>query len=140
MSEETYYADQWLYQTLASDATLIGLVSDRFYSDLAPDTAAFPFIQWNLLSSVDVRGQGPFRWFLNCLYLVKAVGKVTGYGSLVPIVRQIGIKIDGKGGNTLAGDMVHSCTREEGYRQPEYLNGVSYRHLGAVYRILVQKG
>lgn len=140
MSEETFYADQWLYSTLAADATLTAAVSTRFYADEAPDKAAFPFVQWNLLSSVDVRGQGPNSIMLNCLYLVKAVGKTRSYGDLLPITKRVRELIDGKGGDTLAGDHIFSCSREEGFRLPEYLNGVSYRHLGAVYRIFVQEG
>ncbi len=140
MANETYLADQWLYQTLASDATLIGIVGTRFYADEVPPETIFPFVQWTLLSAVDVRGQASNRIMVNALYIVKGVGQTTSYGSLMPTANRLDDLLQGIGGDTLAGDHVYSCTREEPFRQAEYVSGKSYRHLGGVYRILVQKG
>lgn len=139
MSDETYYVDQWLYQTLASDATLTGLVGTRFFSDEAT-SEGFPYVMWTFLSGVDVFGQGPFRIMLNCLYTVKIVGKTRSYGDVKPGADRIDTLINAKGGDTLAGDHIFSCVREEAFRQSELSSGVSYRHLGGIYRILVQKG
>lgn len=140
MSNETYFADQWLYMTLAGDATLTGMVGTRFYSDEVPPETVFPFVQWTLLSSVDVRGQASNRIMVNALYIVKAVGQTRSYGDLMAPSNRIDELLQGKGGDTLAGDHVYSCCREGPFRQAEFTSGKSYRHLGGEYRILVQKG
>src|SRR5215207_915380 len=137
---ETYLADQWLYENLLADATLVGLIGSRFYADEAPASAVYPYVMWNLISATDVRGQGTFRIMVNCLYLVKVVGKATSYGALMPASDRIHAAIDAKGGDTIAGDHVFSCVREEPYRLSVSSSGVSYRHLGGIFRIHVQKG
>ena len=140
MRNESYLADQWLYETLIGDVSLSAIVGTRVYSDEAPPNAIFPYLQWNLISAVDIKGQSTFRIMANCLYVVKLVGKSTTYGSLMPASDRMHTLIDGKGGDTVAGDHVYSCSREEPYRLTEYVSGVSYRHLGGVFRIFVQKG
>lgn len=140
MSNETYFADQWLYMSLAGDATLTGIVSTRFFADEVPPETVFPYVQWTLLSAVDVRGQASNRIFVNALYIIRAVGQTRSYGDLMPASNRIDDLLQSKGGDTLAGDHVYSCCREEPFRQAEFTSGKSYRHLGGIYRILVQKG
>lgn len=134
---ETYSVDQWLYQNLASDATLTAVVGTRFHADEA--ASVFPYIQWTYISGTEVQGHSANTIFVNCLYLVKAVGKTRAYGDLIPLANRIHTLLHRKASDTLAGDHILSCVREETYRLAELESGVSYRHLGGIYRILVQK-
>lgn len=136
---EPFIVDQWLYQNLASDATLISSVGTRFYADEAPSDA-FPYVQWTYLSGREVQGHNANTIFINTLYLVKAVGKTRAYGSVDPLATRLNELLHKKGSDTVAGDHIFSCVREETYRLAETESGVSYRHLGGIYRILVQKG
>lgn len=73
MPAELVRVEQWIYQTLAADPTIAGIVGTRIYADYAPQGAEFPLILFAHIGNVDtVRAWNNGRMAKN-IFLVRAV-------------------------------------------------------------------
>lgn len=130
---ETASAYQWLYTTLANDATLLGLVGGRVYRNVAPQGAAMPFLVFSYQGGYDVLGVGAVRIMSSLVCAVRAVGLWTGYDTL----RQIADRADALL-HAAQGTQVLACVREFPLDYVETDAGIVYAHVGGQYRLLVQ--
>lgn len=137
MSNEVVYVDKWLYGVLSGDATLTGLVGARIHAYQAPEGTAFPFVLYSFQGGADVAVVGGIRIFNRGVYQVKAVGKGDTMGALQSIADRIDTLLQGASGS-VTGGIILACVREQPLAYAEIDNRIQYRHLGGLYRILVQ--
>lgn len=128
--------EPWLFATLSGDVELMGLV-DQYLINAAEDqapTEVDAYLLYSLSSARDVRGVA-VRQQVDSLYLVKAVVRGGSYDPASVIMRKVDALLSVEGSVTTTGGSL-TCTRETITKYPERSDGVSYRHLGATYRIL----
>lgn len=137
MSESTAI-DRWLNTVLAADAALAAVVGTRIYADQAPDSAPLPVVIYQVQSSRDLMALGAHRVWANTLYVVRGIAQTIAYGgNLITIADRIDAVLHAASGSTVEGE-VYECVREGEFRMTETANGVQYRHLGGLYRILAK--
>lgn len=134
---ETLRVDQWLYERLSGDTTLSNLVGGRIYSYLAPQDAVLPFVLFSHQAGHDVRGVGPARIMTSLVYQVKAVGQGHSFGPLKAIADRLDTLLQGASGSVVDGTVL-MCVREQPVEYVETDDGVQYRHLGGLWRIIAQ--
>lgn len=134
---ETLRAEQWLYTVLSGDTTLSSLVGGRIYSYLAPQDAVLPFVVYSHQAGHDVRGVGPTRIMTSLVYQVKAVGQGGSFQPLKAIADRLDVLLQGASGSVVDGTVL-MCVREQPVEYVEVENGVQYRHLGGLWRIIAQ--
>jgi hypothetical protein len=135
---ETLRVDQWLYGVLSGDSTLSALVAGRIYSALAPQDAALPFVVFNQQAGVDVRGVGPYRIMTSLVYQIKAIGRGGSFQPIAAIADRLDQLLQGASGSVVDGRIL-MCVREQPLAYVEVEDGVHYRHLGGLWRILSQE-
>jgi hypothetical protein len=137
---ESLIADEWLYDTLRADGTIAAAVSTRIYADVAPQNATFPCIVFTAMPRRDVVVVGASRIWGAFEYNIRAIGPAEGYSTLQDIADAIDSALHAKSGAADSGTgTVLACTREMEIRYPEIVDGVPYRHIGGLYRVLAQK-
>ena len=136
---ETARARAFIYTTLTSNATLTGLVGQRFYHAQAPADAQYPFVVFQLLSGgTDLRGIGMTRIWSAPLYLIKVITKGLSTGAIEPVVDAIDAALHGASGTVTNGEIVE-CFRERPFELPDEQNGTMYIQMGGEYRIRVRQ-
>lgn len=135
---ETTIVDAWLDQVLGSDTTLAGLATGGCWDTLADESAAFPYVVWQLQAGRDVGGIGPAtRIMVNGLWLVRGVDRSPSQTAVKPIAERVDALLHAASGS-VTGGLVVACVREEPYKFLEVTDGVMYWHLGGMYRIWAQ--
>jgi hypothetical protein len=136
---ETDVVAAWLMSVLGGDAALQAAAPGGVWEDVAPETAAYPFVVFSAQSQSDVKGLGRIRLWTSCSYQVKGVDAGQSYARLAPIADRIDELLDGQRGTTDDGTVL-SCQRDEPVRYTEIdpTTGV-YKHLGGLYRIEAQR-
>jgi len=129
---ETTRAESWLYQALAA-----GVPSLQAYSVVAPEGAAQPFIVFQQQATSDLMVVGAARVWASMLYLVKVVGQTTSFTALQPAADLVDAALHAAAGQ-VGGGTILACTRERAFSLVEESNGLQWRHLGGVFRLLVQ--
>lgn len=142
MSDETLAVDEWLYATMAADASIGALVADRIYAEVAPADATFPLIITTHLSSTDVRAATQqSRIMVSGLWLVKGVVNDSSFNNtLKAIAERIDALFHASSGGTAdgGGAAIFTSHREQPFRLAEVESGKQYRHLGGQFRIYAQ--
>ena len=130
---ETSEVDRWLHATLTGDASLSSLLPGGVWRRLADQNAPFPVCVFQFQGGADVATLPGERVMLSGVWLVKAITR-DGLGDLPEIVRRVD-------------DLLHlvhrreditpllSVVREAPFDMTETDQGVTYEHLGALYRI-----
>lgn len=127
-------ADNWLCSVLEGDATLQGLTANqKVYQDLAPASAAHPFISIQFVDGLPVQNATADKIMTDEVWIVKAVGKGNDYTALAPIVDRIGQVL-----HKAAGTGVIGCVEEDVFRLSEDDGGQTYNHLGHYYRVYTE--
>ena len=75
MPAELQRVEQWLYTTLAADATVASVVGTRIYADEAPQESTFPMIIFAHIGNVDVLRSGANGRMAKNIFLVRAIDK-----------------------------------------------------------------
>jgi hypothetical protein len=150
---ETVRVDRWLYQTLSQDTVLGDLVHGRIYGYLAPPGATLPYVVYSHQSGRDVRALGPTRIMTDMVYQIKAIGSGGSFAPLKSIVDRLDDLLQGAAGvvidprsdimtRGLAGQLIRRhvlmCVREQPIAYVEVEDGMQYRHLGGLWRIIAQ--
>lgn len=133
MSTEVLAAETWLYATLHGDATLHGLVAGQVYARQAPATATMPFVVFHPSGERDVMGVSTTRIVSSLLYTVRGVTDGESLLALDTLAARIDTLLHGQRGAT-----VLACAREQAFSMTEFASGITYQHLGGVYRLTVR--
>jgi hypothetical protein len=138
--ETVELVDPWLFGVLSGDATVSGLVGGRIENTIGTleSDLVLPKVNFQCASSRDIPDNRGITIDTSNLYDVTAVGLYDSWTPLVPIAARIHELIQGAvytfpGGGSL------TCVRDMIIQRPEVVEGVTYRHLGGVYRIRCSK-
>ena len=136
---ETLVAEQWLYNELHGDATLMALISG-VYAYVAPDTATEPYVVFSYTNDgEDEQGVGGTRLYSVLRYIVRAVDTCESFVSLATIADRINTLLHGKFEAGPSGGTIAESIRIAPYATVEVLDGgVQVRQLGGVYQLRVQ--
>lgn len=137
MSTESQVSARWLYETLNGDATLSSLAPGGVWDEQAPEDTDYPLVTFAWQGEADVYVVGAARVMSSQAWLVKAVADSASFEDLADVTGRLDALLHDTFGTTTGGE-VFASTRERGLRQDENANGVAYRHLGGVYRLLTQ--
>jgi hypothetical protein len=128
----------WIYEKLANDATLAGLVDDRIYDGIAPEGAAFPYVIYNFQAGADTVVVGAARVLNSGLYLVKAVAETQSYSGPAEIADRIDDLLQAASGAADDG-LILGANREQPIMYVEAVDTIQFRHVGGLYRIITQE-
>lgn len=134
---ETTRVDEWLLTTLAASASLTALVSTRIYGYVAPQNTTGNMVVYNWMGGSDLVAVGGYRALVNGLWQVKAITRSDSFAQAKAIMDLVDSLIHRKTGST-SDSLVLSCVRESPVQYVEVTNGIQYRHLGGLYRILIE--
>lgn len=127
---------KWLVTTLQGDAALAALVGTRVYRDVAPESAALPFvIFWNT-GGHDVLGVGGIRILSELTFTVEGVCDGASATNLEAIVTRLYALLDRASGVTTAARIL-SCIREATTDSTDIDGGRLFPRLGGDYRLQV---
>lgn len=133
---ETLGYDEWLYATLTADAALGSVVSNRVYSQQAPQGAALPYVLFAPLSQVDDNLLGGNRGAVIAEYVVRMVTQGATFGPARAGANRIDAVLHAATGTATVGSVhIGACVRTEPFQMTETVDGVRYNHLGGVYQI-----
>lgn len=104
----------------------------------AVDATEYPFLRFENVSSIVVRGNSQFEIMHNTVWLVQGVTAGSSFNPLRDGALLIQSRLHGIGAITIPGGTIESSTREMAYRHSSVEGGREYRHLGGHYRIYVQ--
>lgn len=136
---------RWVYGTLSSDPTLQNLlggaqgaaqrVVEGVYGGQADTWLSFTVLP----DFQDVKVVGMIQVMSRVQVQVKAVGKATSYGPLVPIYQRAHQLLESRTNQRPAlGGTILTAERVSGVQYAERANGIEYRHLGGLYEALTQ--
>jgi len=135
--------DQWFYEKLHGDATLLALLATDathtgvYIDEVTPGPALYPSIVITNMSALDVTALGPQRNAVNTVWLIKAIGQGRSYKDLQSIMDRVDTLIQTTTSNSVYGTTVWTIIREQSIQYAEYDSaGEPFRHLGARYRAL----
>lgn len=127
-----------LYDKLAGDATLVGLLASTtsVYDKVAPQGAALPYVIFQKQAGSPRYTMGG-RAYDDNVYLVKAVTESPS----AKVAGQIAERVDAlltNGSLTLTTGSLMVMRREQDVEYEETTDGRTYQHVGAMYLIGVQ--
>lgn len=129
--------DRWLFATLTGDTALQVLVDERWYVDIAPQTAVYPLgILIPPPQDQTVRPAGPGIVMHIGRWAVKAVGPDT-FEALEPIVKRVHELLHGASGVVSSGTVIGAVV-DGRIRYTETVEGQIYRHLGLLVTVYSQ--
>jgi hypothetical protein len=135
---------QFIWQTLTSDATLLGLLglpedaddaalAERFAGGTLPFGGTLPGVRWMVLPPRDVKVVGMVQVFSTVQFDVIVTTDGSSYGPAVPVYERVHQLLEGRLNADTPLGQVLTCSRVSGIIYPERDNGVEYRHLGGTY-------
>ena len=133
MSDVIGVTSAWLKATLDN---AVG-VSDRVYFDVAPQSTSFPLAIFQYQTGSDTMVVNARRVFSDMSWIVKAVDRETSIATLRNVAGSIDAALHRAEGTADGGTVLY-CTRESPFQLTEEIDGVLYRHLGGVYRIVAK--
>lgn len=147
MASEDVAAESWALNTLATDGILSGVLSGRWYPDVAPgkdpDTGLppeYPFGIISLHATTDGMAMGRERIWAKPLLFVRVIGQDGGYGEVVPLAdRADAILHKAASASVTIGDTeykIQDSHRERSFHHSWAEDGVQYFMAGGFYRML----
>jgi len=135
---ETIEAQIWIRATLLANSGFSSAVSSQVYGGVAPNSATYPFVTMQILSTDDRPLVGGGILWSDVVMLVRAtIDKRSAYEirSIAAAIQQL---LHAKSGTTVDAKIV-SCSRIRPHAAPtEETDGIFYSHLGGEYRIRVK--
>ena len=129
--------DRWLFSTLTEDSTMQALTGDRWYVDIAPQSAVYPLgILIPPAMDTTVRPAGPGIVMHTGQWAVKAVGP-DSFEALEPIVKRAYELLHSASGAVSSGTVIGAVV-EGRIRYTETAEGQIYRHLGILLKVFSQ--
>lgn len=145
---EITVGEAWIYELLATDATLnaLGVDESRVWSAIAPSGTEYPYIIISRQSGRDINGLGNrlARIMSSVLFQVAAIDEGPQWEDLAAVAKRIDELLHGKSGTVFDDDdvtplgFVLSSVREQPFSLVEAVEGKHYRRLGGLYRLQLQ--
>jgi len=138
MASNLLAAERFFRTKLSTLTALTSIVGTRIYSETAPRGAHYPVAVFRWQGGRDAAVVKGSSLFLDELYAVKMVCTGNDYGPIEDAAEAIHEALEGASGSVEGGKVVY-CNREQPLKYTETVDGVTYRHLGGIYRIYSQK-
>lgn len=138
MSHPHLVATRWLYATLAGDATLAALVPGGVHDGEALDGPLYPLVRLRAGRARNVSVVNGVVVMVSVPVDATVVGQTASYVDLEPAAARLRQLLHRQAGAATGGTVL-SCVEALPLAYPELATGgVSYRHLGGSYALLVQ--
>lgn len=135
----TPVVEKWIAATLKGDATLVALATGGIYADIAPSTATYPLVLYNIMSSTIRLVTGGSKLWEEILAEVKGIDKLQNYAALVAIANRIDTLLHLAPPQAISGGTLQDCVSDGGVKRVDPpSNAISYAQLGSRYRIHCQ--
>ncbi len=115
-----------------------GTAGTAIYEDHAPSTATFPYVVFNEQAGTWNQTMGENSRFVDCVYQVKAVTNVAYPQTASAIDAQIDTRLH-NATLTVTGYAPLACEREADIQYSESVGAQVFQHVGALYRVTLQK-
>lgn len=141
---EPIIAERFMTTRLKGRAALMAApVSGRIYGHAAPQAVDgepdYPFVLFTQNSvSADMSAIGSILIYAVLEYVVRVVGRTNSWDPLLTAAAEIDAALADTDGVVTPDGTIHACTRLRPFLLPEIRNGVQFRHLGGIYRLLVK--
>jgi hypothetical protein len=139
---EIQEAKNWIYDKLAANTDITGVISTRIYADTYPgafSSRTYPYILYNLMASSDVGGLGTVRVITSALFQVRAVCQGAPDTNTKLIDKRIDDVLQVQVVQ-LSGDFYFSSRREGAIDRAEYAaDNTRFHNLGGLYRVWIGK-
>lgn len=139
---ENLLAEKWIKDTFDADSAPGGLVqaaTGGIWDGPARDGTKYPIVRYDPQSpGVEARGVSTTTIWLDSLWLIRGVVDGTSYEPLRTIASRIYALLHGSHDIAVTDGMIMWCVREQAFQQEIVEAGREYRHLGGIYRIVVQ--
>lgn len=133
-----------IYGKLAGDTTLNNLLatppagySKSIYHQEAPDNAAHPFVILNKQDGRPVEAFTDPSAFENNIWLVKAVDRNSSADTAEAIAARITVLLN-DAALAISGGTLLYLRRQSDVEYPEVSEGVRFKHVGALYRLVYE--
>jgi hypothetical protein len=135
MTADISRVDEWLWQTMTTDAVLSTAVSNRIYADEAPQEAALPLVVFAFLGGSDKLLTFSAR-LTSALYLIRVVGEGSSYDPVELVADRIDIVLRLPTQGTIIRDTrITTCQREQPHQRKDSQYGIPLVYIGGFYRI-----
>lgn len=141
MAHELWTMRDWIFETLAADATLCALIGGttdpRIKQETAEEGTLYPFIEIRYISPIgggDFETLNFYRVWTRARFLVVALIDAASFQSLQPIAARIDVLLHKEEGSGLGG-IVHYCKREAPHDEKYVIDGIQYRGSGAFWEL-----
>jgi len=138
MTAELVRIEQWVYQSLAADGVIAGIVGTRIYTEIAPQGATFPLILIAHIGNVDVVRAMQNGRMAKSIVLVRVVGMGTStQGNLKTVADRFDEVL-------LKKNVVHDGVRIAYVQHDQHAirkdaeNGVPMSYVGSYYLVFSQ--
>ena len=146
MTYETTRVEQWIFEQLADDSTVVANAGANVldatkagvYVPQAPEGALYPLVRYNLMAGTDSLSMGTTRNMTDCVYQVLCVGQTESYQSLETLADRVDTLLTNPSDTTVDSHVIIGSWREQVIKIPELVSGTHYRSLGGLYRIHVR--
>lgn len=132
MNESTR-ALAFIYNRLATDATLLAVPIGGVFRGIAPDNTAAPYIIMALQGGHDVLGSGGARIMADLPIQVSAFAPAGLMNTLQAVADRLDALLDQASGTTSDGRVL-AIRRQQIINLDEPVNGVTWTRLGGIYR------
>jgi hypothetical protein len=132
----TVAAAHWLYETLTGSQAVTEAATGGVWENPAPAHVDAPFVSFELLDAGDTLAVGASRILGTARYIVRVIGSDVALSELADAATAIDDALHGASG-TVSEGIVAGCVRERPFQMAEHSGGITYRHLGGVYRVVV---
>lgn len=130
-------AERFLRARLKASSALAAAVGTLIYSEEAPRGAHYPLVVYRWQGGLDVSTIKGVSLYLNELYAVKVICTGNDYGKIEAAAQAIQDTLQNATGTVSSGKVIF-CVRENPLKYVETVDGITYRHLGGIYRIYSQ--
>ena len=136
---EILVASEFIYQKLTSDSIIASLVGNRVYYGQGGSESSFPFILYYVyIPREDVVTVSGIRIMAEMDFVVKAITNETSIKTISDIDERVD-QILHRASGTVSNGVVESCVRVNPFAYNESSDGITYRHVGGVYRMQIRR-
>ncbi len=138
MPAELARVEQWMYTTLAADATVNSIVADRIYADEAPQGALFPMVIFAHIGNVDILRSGSNGRFAKNIFLVRAIDRNSSVsGNLTTVADRFDVLLLVQN-VTVNGVRIAYVQHDQHAIRKDSQDGVPVSYLGSYYLVYTQ--
>lgn len=128
----------YVYQRLAQDPALVGMLGAASHITEGPATQEPPFVTFTILDPQDVKVVGMIQVMARVEVQVRVTIQGSSYATARPIYKRVHQLLEAQSNQVAGGGQLLTIHRVSAVQFPERENGIDYRHIGGLYQAHVQ--